>query len=263
MTINLNDVEEVDGVIESESVILVTKCLALDGTVTIPLIQVLSNPPQEPTPTPTTTPTFTSTPAPVSVILPNCYKITFLGFTENGNGTSTWNYRVDELSCAQDLSNWMLELPTCTSVAGASPSPWEVVQPDPNFQLNGIKWETGTDFESGVFSVTLSGDLTSGTVHVGAKGPDVAIGQIAGPACAVVTTSIPTVTMTPTVTPTIDMTITPTINVTPSPTAFGPPIEGGKVLVCHKPGRNQHTLSISVSALPAHLGHGDTLGPCP
>jgi hypothetical protein len=43
------------------------------------------------------------------------------------------------------------------------------------------------------------------------------------------------------------------------------PGEGGgeKVLVCHKPGKNQHTLSISASAVPAHLGHGDTLGPCP
>ena len=36
-----------------------------------------------------------------------------------------------------------------------------------------------------------------------------------------------------------------------------------KVLVCHKPKKNAHTLSIPKSALPAHLGHGDTLGPCP
>jgi hypothetical protein len=123
MTIDLTEVEQVDGEIEVESVILVTRCLALDGTLTIPLIQVLSNPPDGPTPTPTTTPTITNTPAPVSVILPNCYKITFLGFTDNGDETSTWNYQVDELSCAQDLSNWVLELPTCTTVVGASPSP--------------------------------------------------------------------------------------------------------------------------------------------
>ena len=38
----------------------------------------------------------------------------------------------------------------------------------------------------------------------------------------------------------------------------------GKVLVCHKPGKKGgHTLSISSSAVPAHLAHGDTLGPCP
>jgi uncharacterized protein DUF5666 len=40
--------------------------------------------------------------------------------------------------------------------------------------------------------------------------------------------------------------------------------EGDKVLVCHKPNKKGgHTLSISSSAVPAHLGHGDKLGPCP
>jgi hypothetical protein len=40
---------------------------------------------------------------------------------------------------------------------------------------------------------------------------------------------------------------------------------GEKVLVCHKPNNKNggHTLSISSSAVPAHLGHGDTMGPCP
>jgi hypothetical protein len=142
----------------------------------------------------------------------------------------------------------------------------ETCQPDPNFNLNGIKWEAGDGFESGVFSVTLSGNLTTGTVHVGAKGPEVAIGQIAGPVCALPTTGTPTITMTGTITPLVTMTttITPTIEIIPSATALVPPGEGGKVLVCHKPGKNQHTLSISVSALPAHLGHGeDRVGPCP
>jgi hypothetical protein len=44
------------------------------------------------------------------------------------------------------------------------------------------------------------------------------------------------------------------------------PSDGGgeKVLVCHKPNKKGgHTLSISSSAVPAHLGHGDKLGPCP
>lgn len=51
------------------------------------------------------------------------------------------------------------------------------------------------------------------------------------------------------------------VNVNPGD--VGTPVEGEKVLVCHKPGKNAHTLSISASAVPAHLGHGDTLGPCP
>ncbi len=41
--------------------------------------------------------------------------------------------------------------------------------------------------------------------------------------------------------------------------------EGGeKVLICHKPDKKGgHTLSVSASAVPAHLGHGDKLGLCP
>ncbi|HLO31776.1 MAG TPA: DUF5666 domain-containing protein [Anaerolineales bacterium] len=41
--------------------------------------------------------------------------------------------------------------------------------------------------------------------------------------------------------------------------------EGGKkVLICHKPDKKGgHTLSIASSAVPAHLAHGDKLGPCP
>lgn len=46
-----------------------------------------------------------------------------------------------------------------------------------------------------------------------------------------------------------------------------PEVEGDgseKVLICHKPDKKGgHTLSISRSAVQAHLGHGDKLGPCP
>jgi predicted lipid-binding transport protein (Tim44 family) len=40
----------------------------------------------------------------------------------------------------------------------------------------------------------------------------------------------------------------------------------GKVVICHRtPGNpeNAHTISVSPNAVPAHLAHGDTLGPCP
>jgi hypothetical protein len=46
----------------------------------------------------------------------------------------------------------------------------------------------------------------------------------------------------------------------------GDPAAGGeKALVCHKPDNKNggKTLSISQSAVPAHLAHGDTLGACP
>jgi hypothetical protein len=37
-----------------------------------------------------------------------------------------------------------------------------------------------------------------------------------------------------------------------------------KVLICHKPGKKGgNTISVASSAVPAHLGHGDKLGPCP
>ena len=39
-----------------------------------------------------------------------------------------------------------------------------------------------------------------------------------------------------------------------------------KVVICHiQPGQpeNAHTISVSANAVPAHLAHGDTLGPCP
>ena len=39
-----------------------------------------------------------------------------------------------------------------------------------------------------------------------------------------------------------------------------------KVTICHIPPgnpENAHTITIDISALPAHLAHGDTLGPCP
>jgi hypothetical protein len=44
------------------------------------------------------------------------------------------------------------------------------------------------------------------------------------------------------------------------------PADGGgeKVLICHKPEKKGgHTLSVSSSAVSAHLAHGDKLGPCP
>lgn len=122
------------------------------------------------------------------VLLENCYRIVFQGATDNNDGTSTWRYFVEELPCAQDLSNWVLALPfTCTNVIGASPEPWEVVDPDPNANLTGIKWQTGAGFSQGVFEVTLQGsldvELSVGLVDVAAKGPDVAFGQINGPVC--------------------------------------------------------------------------------
>lgn len=141
----------------------------------------------------------------------------------------------------------MLELPACATIVDASPSPWEVVQPDPNYQLNGIKWQTGAGFQRGEFTVVLSGELTSGTVQVGVKGPDVAIGEIAGPACDISTSVTSTILVTSTATQ------TPTLNVTPSlaaftptviaPTVEPPPASTGTILITD----NDQTLTFTCS----------------
>jgi hypothetical protein len=44
-------------------------------------------------------------------------------------------------------------------------------------------------------------------------------------------------------------------------TGISPGVE--KILICHRPPKKPHTLSVPAPAVPAHLGHGDTLGPCP
>lgn len=35
-----------------------------------------------------------------------------------------------------------------------------------------------------------------------------------------------------------------------------------KITICHKPGRNQETITVNCNAWPAHKAHGDYRGPC-
>ena len=120
---------------------------------------------------------------PTVVTLSNGYRITFLRVVYNPDGTSTWHYRVEELPWAADLSNWMLELFPCHTVITATPDSWWLEYPDPNHGLNGIKWQGAGVQGSADFSVTLAGYWLAGVNQVGAKGPDVALGLLAGPSC--------------------------------------------------------------------------------
>jgi hypothetical protein len=112
----------------------------------------------------------------------NGFEVIFLGSQTNADGTSTWRYRVNETPCAQDLSNWVLEIFDC-SVVSASPEPNEFVHPDPNAKLTGVKWETGGGFASGEFAVTVSGPARAETIRFAVKGPDVVLGETTGPRC--------------------------------------------------------------------------------
>lgn len=117
-----------------------------------------------------------------SVTLTNGYRVTFLGVNYTSS-TSIWRYYVEELPVAQDLSNWVLGLPSCARVVNASPR-GEWVNPDPNARISGIKWQPGGGFVKGEFSVTLNGRWAIGTTTVAVKGPDVARGQLSGPSCS-------------------------------------------------------------------------------
>jgi hypothetical protein len=117
-----------------------------------------------------------------SITLMNGFRINYLGVTYKGN-TSTWSYYMEELPRSRDLSNWVLGLPSCVKVVGATPKA-EFVRLDPNAKIGGIKWQPGNSFQKGVFSVTLDRRYSEGIIDVAAKGPDVARGVITGPSCS-------------------------------------------------------------------------------
>ena len=113
-----------------------------------------------------------------SVNLENGYVISLVSVS----GTR-WTYRVEELEGAQDLSHWVLELPECVSVVATSPEVDEFVDPDPTTNLSGAKWETASAFTTGEFTVELDGEYPTGIVRVATKSADVAVAELAGPAC--------------------------------------------------------------------------------
>ncbi|MCA9631690.1 MAG: hypothetical protein KC766_28735, partial [Myxococcales bacterium] len=113
----------------------------------------------------------------------NGMKTTFQGSKDNGDGTSDWTYEVEEMPGSQDLSNWVLG--TNCGIVGQNPtSGAEVVRPDPNAGITGVKWETQSDaFAKGTFTVTVRGNARPGTVSYATKAPKVTTGSITGPVC--------------------------------------------------------------------------------
>lgn len=82
-----------------------------------------------------------------------------------------------------------------------------------------------------------------------------------------IVTPLPTSTAAPTQAPTATPVTPPPPTATPLPshTPEPSPTSGAsQITICHKPnGPNPQTMTIPESDLPGHLGHGDTIGPCP
>lgn len=76
-------------------------------------------------------------------------------------------------------------------------------------------------------------------------------------------TAAPTQTPEPTSVPTSQPAAKPADN--PAPDSKPKKSSSGSVTVCHNPGHKNggKTMTIDQAALSSHLGHGDTLGPCP
>jgi hypothetical protein len=131
------------------------------------------------TPPPSPPPPPSGTPGSYSTVTSNCFEVGLTSETKNADGTTTWTYRVQEHGC-QDLSNWVLATGNCPIVSGSNG--YQIVSPDPNALLYGVKWEVGGGFSDATFSITTSGG-TRGSIKFGAKGPKVAYGLVEGPIC--------------------------------------------------------------------------------
>lgn len=102
-----------------------------------------------------------------------CLDISLSGMTNNGDGTSTWVYSVARQPCDQEVNFVLVEIPACAMVASAAPTPFQVVFPDPDLNVDGVKWELTPDFESGVFTVVFAGSLREGEANAGLGAPGV------------------------------------------------------------------------------------------
>lgn len=117
--------------------------------------------------------------------LEECLDISLSSMTDNGDGTSTWVYSVERQPCDQEVDFLLVEIPACAMVANAAPIPFQVVFPDPELNVDGVKWELGSDFETGQFTVVFAGNLSEGKANVGliASGIEPASVVIDGPEC--------------------------------------------------------------------------------
>lgn len=141
--------------------------------------------------------TITLVAAPPPTPEPGDYDITFLDVTyDEVANSSTWRYNV---TCIGDpeISHFDFEFklvcdPPLASIIDASPTPWEVVDPDPTTGVTGLKFDFGVPKgETVTVMFTLEGMWTVNNITVWVKaghqdpyeGPSYIIG---GPSCFVI-----------------------------------------------------------------------------
>jgi hypothetical protein len=132
---------------------------------------------------PAARPSSATAAAPATVTIANNFKVALQEVTFNTNGTSTWRYHIEEISGTLNLSAWTLQLPACATVSAATPAGW-TAPTDSGAGFTGIKWPTAPGFQSGDFTVTLSGPVVLGSSGVAATSTTTTGTKIAGPVCA-------------------------------------------------------------------------------
>jgi S-layer homology domain len=157
-----------------------------------------------------------------------------------------------------------LGLTTSVALAGLpSGLPAQAGKNQPSGQGTTTTTPSATGTVTGTLTVTATVSTTRTSTRTATVVPatSTATGTVMGTVTVTATGTVES-----TSTGTVVSTGTRTATGTPEATGTTTPCAGGngRVTICHQTGNGEsHTITISCSALPAHLRHGDTVGPCP
>ncbi len=149
-------------------------------------------------------------------------------------------------------------VPTATTPQPEASTP---VTPSPTVVPNKTRDTTGTPENTNLPTVTsvpdeddsVTNTPTAVSVPTNTPAATSISTPVPTPGNTPVSTAVPTTAIVPTNTP------APAPTNTPAPPPTNTPVTAEKVTICHK----GSTIEVDASAVDAHLGHGDTLGPCP
>ena len=259
----VDEATDLDENLETEDLVLASFSVQENGDWLASKIEKLDDSPEEPTPTPTATPDPLAQPSlsfePDELAARGCTpRFDFVGTLVN-TGDPPDDYAANVvlgfviLRGAEYVQRVEIDPQSWDQIAGG-----EVV----NFTVRvGLKeaWLQAPDGSEVKLRLFIAGE----TNRPGHHRTRLTLTMIAQ--CDLTPTPTPDMTPTMTLTPThtLTPTLTPTATFTPQVT---PPDQDDKVTLCHRPPgnpENAHTITVGRSAVPAHLAHGDTLGPCP